>query len=78
MLSFCKMDQIPEILQDHAEDVNRKWCHDKSEKPDGPVLGSGCSNFDSFRVKIEGKENTRRFEVQILLRHGKGEMSIKE
>jgi hypothetical protein len=48
------------------------------KKPDSPILGSGCSNFDSFRVKIEGKENTRRFEVQILLRHGKGEMSIKE
>jgi hypothetical protein len=48
------------------------------KKSDGPVSDSGCSNFDSFRVKTEGKENTRKFYVQACLRHGKGESHIKE
>jgi hypothetical protein len=34
--------------------------------------------FSHFKGKIGGKENTKRYEVQILLRYGKGEMSMKE
>jgi hypothetical protein len=45
---------------------------DKSEKSDGPVSSNKCSGFDSFRVKIRRKENTRRFEAQKILWHGKG------
>jgi hypothetical protein len=48
------------------------------KKYDGPISGFGCSSFPIFRVKIGGKENTKRYEVQILLRYGKGEMSMKE
>jgi hypothetical protein len=34
--------------------------------------------FDNFRVKVGKGENTRKFEFQVFLRHGKGDMSIKE
>jgi hypothetical protein len=36
---------------------------DKSRKPDDLVLGSACFGFGSFRMKIKGVENMRKFEV---------------
>jgi hypothetical protein len=33
------------------------------KKLDGPVLGFRCFVFCSFRMKIKGVENTRKFEV---------------
>jgi hypothetical protein len=45
---------------------------------DNPVLHSGYSDFDSFKVKIGDMENMRKIEDQTWLRHGKREKSIKE
>jgi hypothetical protein len=40
-------------------------------------LGSGYSSFGSFRVKSGKEENTKKFEVQACLRHGKGEKASR-
>jgi hypothetical protein len=48
------------------------------EKSDNPVWDSGYSDFDNFRVKIGKRENMRKIEDQVCLRHGKGDRRDKE
>jgi hypothetical protein len=48
------------------------------KKHDGLISGSRCFGFGSFRVKIERRENMRKYEDQAHLRHGKREWSINK
>jgi hypothetical protein len=43
------------------------------EKPDSLIEHSGYSGFDTSRVNIRGRENMRKLEIEVCLRHGKGE-----